>query len=418
MTTALRCRVTGSYLDEFAGVGLAPVWKDATLARPLFRPREELDGLARDIGRLLRLLREMPERMFGGSMGDYLDAQGRSPEEIDIILRGSLGHAAAYTRADVIDGPDGPRIIELNVGSEVGGLDYGGIARHMLADPAFARFADSHGLNYVDPATVMADTLRRTAAEIVGVENPRVALIEEVNAGRGCQPLVDVLRAKGLDAWLGELGDLSFRDGKVFAGGGPVDVILRYFCAEHFLDDTLDGDLVDRLVAAHRNGKTAMFTSLDSAAHDSKSVLALLYSDSIWNRLSESERGLVSRYVPPSRFMTAADLPRPARRNLVAKPLFGWSGRGVHFGASADDETWANLLREPRPYVVQERVDPVAELVPVPGSADVAPWLANWGVFVTDDRFCGCFIRAIPATDAGVIAASNPAWRVGVVFDY
>lgn len=418
MSVALRCPVTSAYLEGFSGVQLAPPWKDPTLARPLFRPQVELDSLARDARQVLRLIEEIPHRMFGGSLGDYLEAQGRPPEAIDAILRGSVGHTTAYGRLDTLDSPMGLRVIEINVGSDVGGLDYGGIGRHMLADPAFRRFADSHGLHHIDPAHALISALRRTSAEVVGVDDPRVALIEENNADRNCQPLADVLRAAGLDVLLGELGDLSFRGDKVLVRNRPIDVVLRYFFVEHLLAEPGALDLLDRLVAAHLNGRTAFFTSLDLCLHESKSVLALLYSDPMWRGLTEPERALVSRLIPPTRFMSASDLPRSTRRNLIAKPAFGRSGMGVRFGSAVDDQAWNGLLRSSTPYVVQEVVDAVPEQMSGPETAGITSWIANWGVFFTDDSYGGCFIRAIPAGDPGVIASTNPAKRNGVVFTY
>jgi hypothetical protein len=52
------------------------------------------------------------------------------------------------------------------------------------------------------------------------------------------------------------------------------------------------------------------------------------------------------------------------------------------------------------------------------GTDAVTPWNVNWGVFVIDDGYRGCFIRAIPAADSGLISHLNPANRSGVVFNY
>jgi hypothetical protein len=415
-----------SLLDCVGTIGLPGsryVYPKALLQRPLFVSRAHLDGITDDLRALLSLLESVPGRCFGGSTRRYLEAQGWAADFVTMMELGCLGETTLYGRADVLDTADGPRVIEFNLGSELGGLYSGVINRSLLRQKVFRHFADEHELSYVDPAQALAGQLRAAAASVVGVEDPVVAIVEETGSGGTCRLLADVLKDCGLRVVLGELDQITSSHGKIaLTGQGPVDVVLRYFFVEHLLAEADGMRKLDLLMRAHRTGRTALFTTLDPQIHGSKAALALLFQPQVWSALSEAERSFVERVVPRTRFLDHEILDEclETRSSLVLKPAFGYASRGVHVGASTSDADWAAALRSSlaERHVVQEAVISRPEPIVDPESRAVEPWLVNWGVFVGEAGYGGSFVRGIKQADGDVVGPPDGMSRMGCAFSH
>lgn len=437
---------TAEYLRSCRDV--EPSWRRATwvdsptassryatraLSRPLFAPHATLSRLGDDLRRLAVILHSMPERCFGGDLESYLAAQGQPSRLVEAILRGSTGSASAYGRADAVRTADGFRVVEFNIGSEVGGVDSVRINHALLEHGAFRAFAARHRLGFVDPAAALAAHLRAASADVVGVDDPLVGLIEETGSARGCAEVAVELRRCGIRTVIGELGELSGAGRKVVLRERfRLDVVLRYFFAEQVPDERDGLDTMDLLRRAHGDGHTAFFAPLDAETVGNKAALALLFRDEVWSELTEDERALVRRLVPRIRLLGAdfrivgtaerrelLDECVARRAELVLKPAFGSNGRRVLVGAHTAADDWQAALRSPgsTDLVVQEQVVPEIERVHEESGA-VGDWIANWGVFVGDSGYGGAFARALPAGQGGGVVGGSAMTRYGAVFGH
>jgi hypothetical protein len=427
------CLTEPGLLSAVASAPLSREISDVALSRPLFLAESLVADVSRDSRDLLALSDSLITRFFGGSVEDYLVALGREPRFIDAVRQCSVGELAYYGRADAIMSSGRFQIIELNVGSDLGGYAATKINRALLERPEFARFAYQRELRYVDARDVLIDRLRAEAKRVVGVDDPMVALIEESGAGGDGQKLVDSLEDRGLRIVLGELADLSVRQGKIVVHGAvQVDIVARMFFASHLLRN--DGELngARMLAEAHRNGRTALFTALDTAIHESKASLGLFHHDTIWPKLSDAERELVSRAVPRTRLF-GADFPlvsredqrdlaeecRERRTELVLKPGGREWGRGVVIGAALTDREWHDAIRvaQSGDYVIQDRVvsDPVDAVDPE--TRRTAPWQLVYGVFFDNTDHGGTFVRAAPRNSVQVLSGAGTC-KYGCVFTH
>ncbi|MDX3767883.1 MULTISPECIES: hypothetical protein [unclassified Streptomyces] len=401
------------------------------LGRPLFRDSLELVSLGRDLSHLMNILTSVPERCFGGNIEAFLAAQGQSSTRSEIIRRGSTGTVARYGRADAISTKDGFRVIEFNMGSDIGGVDTPSINDAFLQNPSFRDFAVKHQIGHINMASLLAAQLRNIAMSVVGTSDPVVGLIEETDSGGSASQVAAALAECGVQVVMGELDGLSSTNGKIVLNGDvPLDVVLRYFFVDHLLHEPDGLKKIDMLMAAQSAGKTAWFTSLDSDAYGNKAALALLQHAVVRSTLSDMERELVDRLVPWTRLI-GSDFSIVSRREhrqlleecvgrreeLVVKPAFGNNSIGVHMGSRMTDEQWSSLLRSPavKNCVVQERMVPEPERIIDSLTGEVEVWEANWGVFVGESGYSGSFVRALRASDEGVIGGSEHT-QYGCVF--
>ncbi|MFF1508720.1 hypothetical protein [Streptomyces sp. NPDC058326] len=97
-------------------------WRAHLLPRPWFVRASETAAFARDLEGLFDLLVSLPLRLFGGDRERYAAALGIGPAFAALLRRGGSGVPARMGRADTYHDGTSFRLLEFNLGSEVGGL--------------------------------------------------------------------------------------------------------------------------------------------------------------------------------------------------------------------------------------------------------------------------------------------------------
>lgn len=388
------------------------------LPRPIFVPEAEMRGFADDVIALFHLITALPRRLFGGDFDRYC-AELRIHPRRAALMR-SLGEAAPlYGRADMYHDGQRFKLLEFNIASELGGVDRAGrIPAALLEVEAFAEFADAYDLAYTDTGRQVAAALRRAGETVAPGREPAIALLDApggmANYGVYWRSFQELMRELGLDFHIGEVSDVRDREGKLFLGTTPIDVILRTFsvdeiCAEH------NGDaLAETIFQAHRAGSVVLWTPMASSLYGNKGCLALL-SDPRWhNHFTADELALVDRVLPWTRSLGGASSLeeeqllqecRDRREELILKPNADYGGSGIVAGWETAEDAWWRALKEGARAgcVVQERVIPRPEPVVDPRTCRVNDWWAAWGLFVTPDGYAGAYARALPAQTGAVI---------------
>ncbi|MFE9744618.1 hypothetical protein ACFYOT_06915 [Saccharothrix saharensis] len=402
--------VTQAYLDDeslhgvMAGLDLPPALRAAyghrLVDRPFFLDEYTAHDVAADVMDFFELLFSLPRRMFDGSFTRFAEALGIPPAEAAIM---GSDRPPMHGRADIYRVGDGFRLLEINAGSQLGGPDLGELARVIHADPGFEPFVREHDLRYFNPVEKLLDAVGRDRT---------IAFLEEggmlARFARGFESFRETCARLGVDVLLGELHELTERNGHLHLRGTKLDVAIRYFSAAQAVG------YAELLAKGH---KTELYTPLSSYYYGSKSTIALLSEHR--EVLTDDEKALVDRLVPWTRYVR--DVPRDRlradRENLIVKAAGGFAGAGVHPGWLLTDREWARVLDDVagQPYVVQERVRPTPDVVP----GDDRPWLTTWGWFVTDQGFAGMSIRSMPFADGAVVSyAGNPATKVSGLLVY
>ncbi|MFF5921023.1 hypothetical protein ACFY8C_22170 [Streptomyces flavochromogenes] len=424
--------------EAVARAGLPPAfeeaWRAHLLPRPWFVRAPETAAFARDLEGLFELLVSLPLRLFDGDVDRYAAEVGIDPPLAALLRRGGSGVPAKFGRADAYHDGTGYKLLEFNLGSEVGGVDMGVFNQGLLRVPEFADFARVHRLDHVDIAARTAAVLRdRAKPALSGGGNPVVGLIEGRGGvapyGRLMRATVEAMAEQGIDVRIGEIDDVRTRsDGKLTLDGTPLDLVLRNFAARQLLDDPAGPDVAEPFFRAHQAGRTVLFTSLESGFYSNKSALALLTDPRRRGSFDAAERALVDRILPWSRTLHASvpaelvDLCRERREQLILKPGAGYGGLDTFVGWECTDAEWDKAVRvavERGGYVAQERVVPRPEPVYDPATGAVDDWIAALGVFLTDEGYAGTHARVNRADGGAIVGmSSNPDTRMVGVFSH
>src|ERR1700758_2717973 len=204
------------------------------LPRPVMVGEAEFLAFGRDLVTIFELITSLPQRYFDGDFERFRAALGID-ERHGAWMRRLLGDGPPplYGRADTYYDGSSFKLLEFNIGGALGGLETVSLLpKAYLRIPAFAEFADEHGLGYLDMGRDLAVALRN-AGKAIGAGEPVVAVLEapggmDVNGYR-LRAFGELLVEQGFDCRIGEVSDLTFRAGKPYLHGTRIDVILRYW---------------------------------------------------------------------------------------------------------------------------------------------------------------------------------------------
>ncbi|CNE62410.1 Uncharacterised protein [Mycobacterium tuberculosis] len=426
--------VTRAYLDACAGGGLhdavsradlAPVFRSAwgkyLASRPLFSSAERTRQAADDLAGLFRLMASLPDRLFDGDRRRFCAAIGADARRTDLMTRFD-GEPVLYGRADLYDDGSRFRLLEFNIGSELGGVDMSELNRGLLADEEFAGFAAEHGLSTVDtPAAIARQFVRAT-----GKEAPVVATLEAVGGMAAYESLhlsfQETMKRYGIELLLGELGQVESRNGRLYLQRREIDLVLRYFSAHQIARDPRNDEPAETVMRAYADGQVVLWTPLTASMFSYKSCLPLVSDPAARAEFSADENALIDRILPWTRTLTPelADQVRAEREHLILKPFAGLSGSGIRVGWDETDREWAGTVADclKEDYIVQRRVVPAAEPMLNAETGAVEDWLGVWGLFVVPDGYGGAFCRAVPSGAASVVNLGAPGARVTSAFHY
>ncbi|MGH3155527.1 MAG: hypothetical protein ACRDNF_02960, partial [Streptosporangiaceae bacterium] len=417
--------LTNDYLAEIAHRGMAAnglvelarqrvdlaatTYTVRCLTRPVFLEAAEVSSVGHDVERLQAALASLPERMFGGDVAAFAEAVGGTPVQARAVARAAVGAPSKLCRADFFADEGGFRVLEVNMGSTVGGLDNGLLNEALLTHPLIADFVAAHGLTYVDTLGVLVDTLREECG--VGPEDkPYVVAVDAPGSYETLAPQLrysaDLLGRYGLEVDVCHLGQLSFHTGRVWLKDRAIDVIYRVFMIEDLLDPEVAGLIAPVLTAVER-GEVRMFVPLDAEIYGSKGALALLSDEANRHLFSADELASLDRILPWTRMVRPGAVTTPDgdrhelagyalanQAELLIKPVLMHAGQGVLPGWNAGPQQWREQLAAAMdgPYVLQRRVHPLSE--PFPADGGLRSWVLSLSVFHGAGGFSGLWIRA------------------------
>lgn len=413
--------LTEAYLEGFAASGVAPsrileavlpctvdtTYFGRSLSRPVFLSHRQIEQLGADLRTLHEALAALPHRVFGGSMVAFARAVGITEAQIELVLRGAPGRASKMSRADMYLDEQGFRVLEMNYGAALGGLDGSVLNKVMVDQPFIGDFVREHGLGYVDPLDGLAATLFDECGLAPG-SRPVVALADWPASFETLEQSLyqsaAVLAPYGLRCYPCHVGQLRCADGRVWLGERAIDVVYRLFLMEDLLDPSGPG-LIDPVLRAAERGEVALFTPMDADLYGSKGALALLSDEQYRHCYTAEELAGLDRILPWTRMIRpgrvtvdehSVDLfehALAAQPELIIKPTMMHGGIGVVPGWLTPADEWRQQLEAAMdgPYVLQRRVRPTAEWFP----ADSGPeeWSLNWAAFFGSLGYGGMYVR-------------------------
>jgi len=407
-------------------------------ARPWFIAESDLREFADDLMEFFDLLVSVPQRLFDGDLRRYCAALGIDDRRAALMCRGSTGRPARYGRADVYRDAHSFRLLEFNIGSELGGADRAVMNHALLGVDEFRSFAEEHRLSFMDTGVEVANALRTIVAPVSGDREPVVAMLEGPGGlakyGNLATAFQEVMKFAGLDVRLGEAQDVTNRNGKIHLDGTPIDMVLRYFSVDQICADPNGEAVLEPFLRAHDAGTTVLYTGMDSGLFANKGALAFLSDPCSRAVFSAAELALIDRVLPWTRALVSGptqmndetvdllDYCRANRDRLILKPRAGFGGVGTVVGWESTDREWSHALVScaDQAYIVQQKVDPQPEPVCDPETGEVDNWIAAWSFFLTEEGYAGSsHIRSIRYGAGSIIGQSAyPPPRTTGVFSF
>ncbi|MFI5494179.1 hypothetical protein [Actinoplanes sp. NPDC051859] len=403
------------------------------LPRPLFVDEDVIGGFSADLGGFFDLLTSVPQRIFDGDVAAYCATLGMEPQRAAILSR-YPGKPTKYGRADAYHDGERLRLLEVNVGSAQGGIDYSEIGRMLLKVDAFADFAAEHGLVHVHMGENIANLYREAAQGVTGGADPVLGLVES-DSGFGsyvtqAQSYVEMMAAQGLEVVMGTIGEITERDGRLWLHGKRIDLIQRHFTENEMVTEPGVAETAERVFRAHDEGRVVLWTSLRSSLYHNKAALTLMSDSRLRSAFSPDEAALIDRVLPWTRLLANTttdadsqtvdliDYCREHRDDLIIKQQRSFRAMGIVPGWDTSDADWAAALAEgvTEGALVQRRVIRRSERVVHPETGVVDEYAATWGVFFTPHGYAGSSLRAMPIDDE--IPRYRPGRRNAAVFQF
>jgi glutathionylspermidine synthase len=179
-------------------------------------------------------------------------------------------------------------------------------------------------------------------------------------------------RNRGYDCVIAQPQDCVFENGSLMVEGGPVELVYRRGATAWWLSHSHQ---YTALWNAYKAGAICMANPLNSKLAGKKSLMAVLQSDAMTDKLTDEEKDIVEKHVPWTRIVAdetttydgkrigLLDFLRENRAGMVLKPIGLYGGKNVAIGHEMNDRDWQDVLdtaiRER--YVAQEYI-PIPEI--------------------------------------------------------
>lgn len=367
---------------------------------------QELKDVSAKISELLKLSCSLLSRKFSGNQQQMAKTLGFSKEHADIIssFAGTLD-PDVFARADLFKSQGQWRLLEMNVGSMLGGIFLASLPRLAGLEQqgdVLKQWAQIFSAKWPceNQIAFVADS-----KHIPEMREPLKVLMSEIS--KYSQRKVIALGHREVQS---DNSRLFSPDGKA------IDVIYRYF-DEH----TISASPCEYLpiIQSIASQKTLCPMGPTYALVSNKGLLAYLWELKNKNELSSAESQLVVDLIPWTVWLSPENISTALlnKNDLVLKPVNGLQGMNVVCGREVDVEKWAMLIHKAahsgpnQRYILQTYCDADSSplILEQNGSIIQDQGRVLWGAFVFGSRPLGAFLRAKTLTDSAVINISNGA---------
>ena len=240
-------------------------------------------------------------------------------------------------------------------------------------------------------------------------ELPRIAIVDwrEVPTYSEFVISADYFRAQGVECVIADPREVEYRNGKLWAGPLPVDLIYKRVLVSELVGR---GGMDHPIVRAVTDGAVCMVNSFRCKILHKKASLAVLSDERNAGLFSRDEAEAIQSHVPWTRVVeertTTFDgedidlVPFAAdhRERLVLKPNDEYGGTGIVLGWEVDQEEWEAALGRAleEPHVVQERIELPREVYPsvVDGALQLHDRIVDTAPFAFYGQYMdGCLSR-------------------------
>jgi len=208
--------------------------------------------------------------------------------------------------------------------------------------------------------------------------SPRIAIVDwaDVRTRADQEILGRAFIDRGFGCALADPRELTFREGRLLAPSGPVDLVYRRAVLSEVAERE---DEVREFLAAYASGRVPFVNTFRCRPSEDKAFFAILTDEAFASLMTAEERAFVERLVPWTRRVEERHTRRAGREidlvphvlehrpRLVLKPAHGYGGQEVLVGNETEPAVWEAAVMNAlgAPWVVQERVEIPEEQFPI-----------------------------------------------------
>jgi len=238
---------------------------------------------------------------------------------------------------------------------------------------------------------------------------PRIAVLDwrEVPTYSEHLLFVDYFRAQGVEAVTADPRAVEYRDGRLYAGDQPINLIYKRVLISELVDR---GGLDHPVVRAVRDGAVCMVNPFRCKLLHKKASLAVLSDERNAALFTAEERAAIAAHIPWTRRVAERHTEYAGRdvdlipfmlerrERLVLKSNDEYGGKGIVLGWQTPADEWERAVRIAltEPFVVQERVAMPSEPYPslIDGALAIFDRIQDTAPFVHDGAYVdGCLTR-------------------------
>lgn len=199
---------------------------------------------------------------------------------------------------------------------------------------------------------------------------PNIAIIDwkEVPTYSEFGLFLNYFESQGYNCVIVDPDDVEYRQGKLYAGEGPVDLIYKRVLISELV---AEGGLDHPIIRAVREGAVCMVNPFACKMLYKKASLAVLSDERNAGLFDADELDAIAAHIPWTRVVAERHTTFAGQRvdlipfiqqnrvRLVLKPNDDYGGRGIVLGWTVDDAAWEEALRAAlgSHYIVQERIN-------------------------------------------------------------
>lgn len=252
---------------------------------------------------------------------------------------------------------------------------------------------------------------------------PRVAIVDWPDVPTRSEFVLfrEYFEAVGMDTVIADPRELEFRSGRLYAHGGPVDLVYKRVLLSELVERC---GLETPLLKAVAARAVCMVNPPRSKILHKKASLAVLSDEQNSQLFDSEERGAIAAHIPWTRVVEQRQTEHDgrsvdlipfileSRTRMVLKPNDDYGGAGIVLGWQTDDSSWEQAVTTAlaSPHIVQQRVAIPSEPYPslVDGRAAFADRMLDTAPFVCGGEYAeGCLTRLSTAALLNVTAGGG-----------
>lgn len=240
-------------------------------------------------------------------------------------------------------------------------------------------------------------------------ERPNLIILDwrEVPTYSEFRLFLDYFHSQGLDCIIADPRDMEYRNGKLYAGEFPVDLIYKRVLITELVKE---GGLDHPVIRAVKDKAVCMVNPFRCKILYKKSSLAVLSDEINQHLFGKKELQAINQCIPWTRTVEERHtfhnsqpvdlIPYILRYkdNFVLKPIDEYGGKGIILGWLVDDTTWEQAVQTAikEYFIVQERVEIPWEPYPsvIDGRVQVSNRMLDTAPFAFYGEYMdGCLTR-------------------------